>query len=135
MSFKLQIWQVSLKKILTKKNNFFLLNCYFFMKNRFLSKKLFFLKKVFFQFFFNFGVNLVKQSPYSPDMNMCDRYLSRILKSELKGQSFHSPLDVEKATKRCLRRISEETLSEQLQSLQHHCERVIECGGDYISSV
>ena len=34
------------------------------------------------------GVSVVKQSPYSPDMNLCDRNLFRYVKNELKNIPF-----------------------------------------------
>ena len=40
-------------------------------------------------------VQLAKQSPYSPDLNMCDRFLFRKIKSGMKHSSFNGPEDVE----------------------------------------
>ena len=78
-------------------------------------------------------VSLVKQSPYSPDLNLCDRYIFRILKSELKQDSLISQSEVQSAVQRCFRRLSEDTLKDQLIKLRDHCQRVIEFAGDYIS--
>ena len=44
-------------------------------------------------------VQLVKQSPYSPNLNMCDRFLFRKIKSVMKHSSFNGPGDVETAVR------------------------------------
>ena len=45
-------------------------------------------------------VGLVNQSPYSPDLNLCDRFLFRKLKSVIKNQLFHGPEDILLAVQR-----------------------------------
>lgn len=80
------------------------------------------------------GLSLVKQSPYSPDMNLCDRYLFRVLKHDLKQEALGSVSEVQKAVQRCFRRLSENTLADQLLKLRDHCGHVVSSGGDYISS-
>ena len=39
-------------------------------------------------------IQQLKQSPYSPDLNICDRFLFRKLKSGMKGVTLGSPEDV-----------------------------------------
>ena len=80
------------------------------------------------------GFSLVKQSPYSPDMNLRNRYLFRILKQDLKQEALGSASEVQKAVQRCFRRLSENTLADQLLKLRDHCGHVVSSGGDYISS-
>lgn len=81
------------------------------------------------------GVQIVKQSPYSPDLNLCDRFLFRSLKVELNQQNFSGSEDLVKAVQRYFRGLSENTLCHELQKLYEHCKRVIEVQGDYVSSV
>ena len=81
------------------------------------------------------SVKLVKQSPYSPDMNLCDRYLFRHLKKELRPQEFGSTSDVRKAVQRCFRVLSESALQNELENLQDHCRNVILEAWGYVSNV
>ena len=37
------------------------------------------------------GISVVHQSPYSPDLNLCDRYLFRAIKQYLKNEDFDGP--------------------------------------------
>ncbi|QQP56432.1 Uncharacterized protein FKW44_001102 [Caligus rogercresseyi] len=66
-------------------------------------------------------VEPVKQSPYSPDLNLCDRFLFR------KGHE-----EATLAVQRAMRRVSEDELYDQLRKLQGHCHDVIAVGGDYV---
>ena len=80
-------------------------------------------------------VQLVKQSPYSPDLNMCDRFLFRKIKSGMKLSSFNGPEDVETAVRRAFDRIPESELMRELEKLKTHCDGVIEQSGAYLSDV
>ena len=80
------------------------------------------------------GVSVVKQSPYSPDMNLCDRYLFPYVKNELKNIPFDSAKEVETELTHSFRHLSENALSDQLKNLREHCKLVVESPGDYISS-
>ncbi|QQP36318.1 Uncharacterized protein FKW44_021372, partial [Caligus rogercresseyi] len=67
-------------------------------------------------------VEPVKQSPYLPDLNLCDRFLFRklnhLLKTSLEAtRRLHSP---------------EDELYDQLRKLRGHCRDVIVTGGDYV---
>ena len=44
-------------------------------------------------------VQLAKQSPNSPDLNMCNRFLFRKIKSGMKHSSFNGPEDVDMAVR------------------------------------
>ena len=86
------------------------------------------------QFFNDRGITLLWQSPYSPDFNLCDRFLFTTLKSELRKQSFESHLEVEQAALQCLRNLPEELLHQEIQKLYDHCQDVIDAGGDYVTN-
>ena len=81
------------------------------------------------------GIKRIKQSPYSPDLNLCDRYLFRKIKSDLKGVPMRGPDDVKVAVRQCLDRISEEDLLKELEKLRKHCEEVVRLGGVYTSEI
>ena len=72
------------------------------------------------------------QSPYSPDLNLCDRFLFSWLKNDLSDQQFEDHEDLEKAALRALRNMSEEALVNQVENLLAHCQSVIDYGGDCI---
>ena len=78
-------------------------------------------------------VRTVWQSPYSPDLNLCDRFLFSWLKNDLSDQRFQNHEDLEKAALRALRNMSEEALVNQVEKLLAHCQSVIDHGGDYIT--
>ena len=80
-------------------------------------------------------IQLVKQSPYSPDLNMCDMFLFRKIKSGMKHSSFYDPEDVETAVRRAFDRIPESKLMRELEKLKTHCDFVIKQSGVYLSSM
>ena len=77
-------------------------------------------------------LQLVKQSPYSPDLNMCYRFLFRKIKSGIKHSSFNGPEDVETAVRRAFDRIPELELMRELEKLKTHCDGIIEQSGVYL---
>ena len=78
-------------------------------------------------------VRLVKQSPYSPDLNLCDRFLFTRLQEILRLEQFDCQADVVKAAQQYCRGLSEETLTKEFGKLLEHCRLVIASGGDYIT--
>lgn len=84
-------------------------------------------------FFEDRGVSLVWQSPYSPDYNICDRFLFNTLKAGLRRETFETHLEVEEAALRLLREISEEVLHRQVDELYEHLQDVINAGGQYVT--
>ena len=58
-------------------------------------------------FLANLGVQLIKQSPYLPDSNLCDRFLFRKIKSDLKGVNSDGPDDVRRKVQHIFRHMSE----------------------------
>ncbi|QQP52164.1 Uncharacterized protein FKW44_004213 [Caligus rogercresseyi] len=77
-------------------------------------------------------VEPVKQSPYSPDLNLCDRFLFRKLKHLLREDEFGGHEEATLAVQRAMRRVSEDELYDQLRKLRGHCHDVIAVGGDYV---
>ena len=80
-------------------------------------------------------IQQLKQSPYSPDLNICDRFLFRKLKSGMKGVTLGSPEDVMSVGRQQPDRTSERELVRELEKLMDHCNMVIQLGGDYPSDI
>ena len=77
-------------------------------------------------------VFLVKQSPYSPDFNLCDRWLFAHLKCAFKHMRFDSADEVKDAALRVFKSTPEERFSTELQKLKDHLHCVIQNNGSYI---
>ena len=86
------------------------------------------------EFFQARKITTIFQSPYSPDMNLCDRFLFTWMKSDLSTQDFKDHLEVQEAALRWARQLSENSLQREVQKLIDHCQCVIDSGGDYITS-
>ncbi|QQP51041.1 Uncharacterized protein FKW44_012247 [Caligus rogercresseyi] len=78
------------------------------------------------------GVELVKQSPYSPDLNLCESFLFRKLKHLLWEDEFGGHEEATLAVQRAMRRVSKDELYDQFRKLRGHCHDVIAVGGDYV---
>ena len=66
-------------------------------------------------------IQQLKQSPYSPDLNICDRFLFRKLKSGMKGVTLGSPEDVMSVGRQQLDWTLERELVRELEKLRDHC--------------
>ena len=79
------------------------------------------------------GITTVFQSPYSPDFNLCDRFLFRWMKTDFSKREFESHEDLQEAALHWARSLSEEDLQREVQRLVDHCQAVIEAQGDYVT--
>lgn len=77
-------------------------------------------------------MEVLYQSPYSPDYNLCDRWLFANLKCQLKKSSFNNPEEVKSAALQAFRSIPEERFQSELEKLKKHLNDVILHGGCYI---
>jgi transposase len=77
-------------------------------------------------------IALLHQAPYSPDLNLCDRWLFAHVKRNLRQQQFNSHLEVQDAFLRELQAISKDVFQRQVNLLIAHCEKVIAAQGDYV---
>lgn len=77
-------------------------------------------------------VTMVAQAPYSPDLNLCDRYLFRNMETKRHGVSFDNVAEIRDYLQRFLSSLSRNELNKQFKDLTNHCRAVIEKGGDYI---
>lgn len=84
------------------------------------------------EFFHHRGVTLIKQSPYSPDMNQCDRWVFKHLKHSFRGQKFVDGDEVKGRAVQVLRGLPEEKFRQELLSLYEHCKLVVINHGNYV---
>ena len=74
----------------------------------------------------------IYQSPYSPDINLCDRFFFSWMKSDFSDRTFESPSELEQAALHWARQLTEEALQQEVQKLIDHCQAVIDNHGDYV---
>lgn len=73
------------------------------------------------QFFDQRGIQLVEQSPYSPDFNMCDRWLFKELKKGLRGRHFNRAEEILHASLEIFHSIPPDRFEKELENLVDHC--------------
>lgn len=78
------------------------------------------------------SVTTIWQAPYSPDLNLCDRWAFNHLKKEMEGHTFDTANDVENMALHILKSTPSEVFQHQLNKLLDHCQLVIDCSGDYV---
>jgi transposase len=84
-------------------------------------------------FFEKRNIKLVPQAPYSPDLNLCDRWLFKHAKKELRKCNLSCASDVREETLRIFHSIPKERFERELWKLKEHCQLVLSCQGDYIT--
>ena len=87
------------------------------------------------EFFERRHVPLVFQSPYSPDFNICDRWLFKELKRHLGTQIYNSSSEIADAIKNAFKSIPEDKFKKQIHMLFDYCQAVIDRNGDYVSDM
>ncbi len=85
------------------------------------------------KFFEKRQVQMIQQSPYSPDLNLCDRWLFKVMKKGLRGHHFQSSQEVLEASLEVFRGISPQRFQDELHNLRDHCYSVIAALGNYIT--
>lgn len=85
-------------------------------------------------FFSERKVELIKQAPYSPDLNQCDRWMFKLLKSQLKKRELTCSEDVRTAVVELFRAIPDKRFHDELENLRNHCLAVVAHHGDYITN-
>jgi transposase len=79
------------------------------------------------------NIQLMGQSPYSPDFNLCDRWLIKELKKSQKKVDFDCAAAVRECALIHFRSIPEDRFRHELLKLKDHCSRVVAAHGDYIT--
>ena len=72
------------------------------------------------------------QPPYSPDLNICDRWLFQRVKKDLSKQKFENADEVLSAALHCLKQTAENEFIHQIEKLLDDCKLIIEKGGSYL---
>ena len=85
------------------------------------------------QFMETRDMKTVWQYPYSPDYNLCDRWVFSNMKSHLRQQTFNDEKEVEIAALQYLRQVDKDTIIREVNLLLQHCQLVIENHGEYIT--
>lgn len=85
------------------------------------------------QFFISRKVTMLHQAPYSPDLNILDRWLNEKLKKELRQMKFCSAEEVESAVCDIVKKIDETVFRKEVDNLIRHCEEVLNAGGNYVT--
>ena len=68
------------------------------------------------------GLRLVYQSPYSPDLNLCYRFLFTRLKDVVRPVQYDSNDEVVKSAQHCLRSLSDYYLINEFHKFLGHCK-------------
>jgi hypothetical protein len=84
-------------------------------------------------FFTRRGVRIMKQPPFSPDYNLCDRFLFRAFKNDCRFDDFTCAEHVQTAALQWFRNIPHETFYHEVDKLKCHLQDVIKSGGEYIA--
>ena len=79
------------------------------------------------------NVAVIPQSPYSPDLNQCDRWINKALKSHLRNMKFDNCDNVVTETLHFLRGLSPDRFHQEFERLRTYCQQVIACRGDYVT--
>ena len=78
------------------------------------------------------GLTLIPQPPYSPDLNLNDRYVFRNLESARSKCDFNSVDEIREFIDNYSRRLTAAALRKELLGLRDHCQQVIEKDGHYV---
>jgi len=79
----------------------------------------------------NRHVNLIKQAPYSPDLNMCDRLIFPMLEMRRSKITLSSKHELEDFLNENLSTFTPEIMSHEREKLNVHLQNVIDVDGDY----
>jgi hypothetical protein len=79
------------------------------------------------------NISMIFQSPYSPDLNLCDRFLFNWLKADFCDNVFRDHLELQQAALQWARQLDENALQREVQKLMDHCQAVIDARGDYVT--
>jgi hypothetical protein len=78
------------------------------------------------------GANLLHQPVYSPDMNLCDRFVFRLIENARRDYNLRDSDDVKTFVTDVISGFTLEMLSHEFSKLCDDLKRIIESGGDYL---
>ena len=68
------------------------------------------------------GITNIEQSPYSPDLNMCDRFLFTRLQEHCRMQHYRSTEELKMELQRFLMQLPKYLFLRELEKLKRHCQ-------------
>ena len=83
-------------------------------------------------FFQGHNITWIHQPPYSPDMNLMDRFVFRNMEQARNGAYFQNIDDLKQFPETYLNGIRRSSLTNVLQRLRTDIQKIINRGGDYI---
>jgi len=78
------------------------------------------------------SIHRVPQPPYSPDVNLMDRYIFRNMEAARKDKTFNNPQEVRDFLQEYLSQQTRYKLSREMDRLREDLHSIILCGGDYL---
>jgi hypothetical protein len=78
------------------------------------------------------GVQLLKQPPYSPDFNLCDRWLFGTMERIRNHRNFASSDDLAVFLQEAMTGLGKEAQKNQFQHLKHDLTKIVDVAGDYL---
>ena len=83
-------------------------------------------------FFQQRKIEMIRQSPYSPDLNFCDRWVFKSLKKHCRQLTFSNSDEIQHESLQWFRGLPQDRFLKEINSLYKHCKCVISCSGDYV---
>ena len=84
-------------------------------------------------FFERRSVARIHQSPYSPDLNQCDRWIFKELKTFLSTHKYCSAAQVRESALEWFRALPREKFVAEVDRLYRYCQDVVRCDGENIT--
>lgn len=84
------------------------------------------------EFLKSHDVTIVQQPAYSPDFNMCDRWLFARLEYHRRRRNFADSNDLHAYLTEQLKGVSKDDLQREMEKLQNDLTAIIHAGGDYL---
>ena len=84
------------------------------------------------QFLQHKGCTLIRQPPYSPDVNICDRMVFPKAEMKRSGITFHEPNDVVEYLHKEFQTLTEQVMDHEFDMLTLHLRNVIDNNGNYV---
>lgn len=78
-------------------------------------------------------VSRVRQPPYSPDLNLMDRYIFRNFENNRLGVDFANVNELRENLTQFLASMTQNKLNKEFLALRDHCRSVIAAGGSYLT--
>ena len=78
------------------------------------------------------NIATIKQPAYSPDFNLCDRYIFRNFETFRSGRDFEAPQDLLAAVREYITGRSREEFLEEMKRFEEDLRLIVDNGGDYL---